>query len=416
MKKKISALLFIVCILSLVCSLSSCVLLDGGLLKPDKDDAGGDTNITVNSGGTNNITVNSSASSEVVGASKALLSSVSIFSSFERYVPSGIGQGKKESYASTGSGVIYWLDKDRGNAYIITNYHVIYDADSITKNKISDEISVLLYGQEYTDYLIEATYVGGSMTYDLAILEVKGSQVLMKSAAGAVSVADSNNVAVLEKVIAIGNPEGGGISATVGYINVESEEITMMGSDEKTEVSLRVMRTDAAVNKGNSGGGLFNTKGELVGIVNAKIIDGDVDNIGYAIPSNVAKAIADNILYYCKDSENESVMRVLMGITVTSAETYAKYDTESGIVRRYESVVVLEVSETSPVRELIKKDDIINSITIDGKTYPITRVFHVVDSMLNARSSSSVVMNVTRGGVAMDITIPINDSMITKQK
>ena len=249
MKLKILSVLLILT-LSL-CSLSSCLLLqtDGILGSLGESSSNGNT-INVNGGPTyENINITSAENQNLLAASKAVLSSVSIITT-----------------SAAGSGVIYEIDKERGEAYIITNYHVVYEQGS--KTGIASAIKVFLYGMEATEYGIDATYVGGSMNYDIALLHVKGSTVLMESCARAADVADSDKVSILDTAIAIGNPEGNGISATVGYVNVDSENILV--SFQGTNVQLRVMRTDAAVNSGNSGGGLFNDKGELIGIVNAK--------------------------------------------------------------------------------------------------------------------------------------------------
>ena len=231
-----------------------------------------------------------------------ILSAVSIRCGFyeNQYAWNGAVTGTKET-ASAGSGVIYKLDKENGDAYIITNYHVVFNGNSTTG--ISDRIYVYLYGMEMMNsdgntYAIPAAYVGGSMNYDIAVLKITGSEILKNSNAVEATVANSDEVSILDTAIAIGNPGAAGLSATSGCINVDSEEITV-GFDTASgtvSVTLRVMRTDAAVNSGNSGGGLFNEKGELIGIVNAKDADDSVDNIGYAIPSNIARAIADNAI------------------------------------------------------------------------------------------------------------------------
>ena len=117
------------------------------------------------------------------------------------------------------------------------------------------------------------------------------------------SVFDSEMINVGESAIAIGNPEGNGFSTSLGIVSVDSEYIEMTGADGVTNVEFRVMRIDTAVNGGNSGGGLFNSKGELIGIVNAKIQSTTVENIAYAIPSNLAAAVADNIIYHCLDTD-----------------------------------------------------------------------------------------------------------------
>jgi serine protease Do len=238
----------------------------------------------------------------------------------------------------------------------------------------------------------------------------------MESEAVAATVADSNQVSIFETAIAVGNPEGVGISATAGYINVDSEEIYIKGSDGVSRIELRVMRTDAAVNSGNSGGGLFNGRGELIGIVNAKTVDDAIDNIGYAIPSNVAKAIAENILYYCEGGNTKSVHRVMLGITVTHKDVKASYDTATGRVVKSETVYVDSLTDTSAMKGYIEAGDVINSITIDGVTNKVTRMFHVVDSMLNARPGSTVVMNITRNGAVMDVTVTVTQSMLVEYK
>ena len=86
------------------------------------------------------------------------------------------------------------------------------------------------------------------------------------------------------------------------------------------------MRVDTAINSVNSGGGLFDDEGSLIGIVNAKIIYDGVENIGYAIPSNVAVSIAENIIHYCYGTDTESVQRALLGITVSTSDSKAVYD------------------------------------------------------------------------------------------
>ena len=362
----------------------------------------------------NNITINSNGDSDLLAASRAVLSAVSVSCEFEC-------RNYYNTYSaySAGSGVIYKLDKASGDAYIITNFHVVYNENSTNEKGIAKQINVYLYGQEYKNYAIPATYVGGAMNYDLAVLKVEGSEVLKGSSAMEVAVADSNDVAILDTAIAVGNPEGLGISATVGNINVDSEEIAIKmvtTSNVSMQIALRVMRTDAAVNSGNSGGGLFNSKGELIGIVNAKSADTTVESIGYAIPSNVAKSIADNIIYYCNGEDKTSVYRCLLGVTVSPVECYSEFDTETGKVHKREVVAIAEINEGSLADEVFKVADEIKSITVDGKTTEVTRVFMVVDSMLNARVGSEVSFEIERDGVQMTIPVTITERTLTEVK
>lgn len=398
------------------CNLAS-FLLDGGALDGGlTDNPQGTGDIYVEGGDTNNITINSTSDGNLLAASKAILSVVSIYAKFERNYTSGWGSGSTgtKEFAQSGAGVIYKLDKERGDAYIITNYHVIHSSYDNSDSKIARSIEVCLYGMEVSEYAIKAEFVGGSMQYDLAVLKVTGSPVLMGSIANAVTVADSNDVSVLDTAIAIGNPDSSGISATSGYISVDSEEISLLASDDKTTITIRVMRTDTAINGGNSGGGLFNAKGELIGIVNAKKTTSD--GMGYAIPSNVAKYIAENVIYYCNGADKTSVQRCILGITVTASELYIAYDTETGRVHKCERVMISNIIEGSVAEGVFKVGDLINSITVDGVTYKVTRSFHVVDSMLNARIGSTVVFNVERDGKVLDLTPSVTEATLTEYK
>jgi serine protease Do len=373
-------------------------------------------NITVEGGDNITITINGTFQ-ENAAAGKALLSTVSIRCVFKTssqgtsYYPGATSQKDK---TAAGSGVIYKLDKNNGDAYIITNYHLVYYNQAITKNGISNDITVYLYGQESEEYAIPAKYVGGSMNYDIAVLKVDGSKVIAESNAIAITFADSDNVAVLDQAIAIGNPEGLGISATLGYINVDSEYIVMEGADGATEIQLRVMRMDTAVNGGNSGGGLFNSSGEVIGIVNAKLSNSE--NMSYAIPSNLVRNVADSILYYCDGKVDESMYKCMLGITVTPKKLYTVYDAESGKVLKREVISVADVGQNALADGVIKVGDIINSITVDGAKYDVVRMHVVTDSMLNARVGSTVVINVTRGNETIDVTIKITESALTKIK
>lgn len=424
MKKKITAALLVLLLMFSTLSLSSCYIMQ---MSPDTEsgaqNSGGNQNgnnstINVTGGDNYNVNINAGSQGNVLAASKALLSAVSIECVFERIQYSGWYGQTTSTVTSRGSGVIYKLDKNAGDAYVITNYHVVYDAYSKTQNHISDDITLRLYGQEAEGYEIPATYIGGSMNYDLAVLKVDGSEVLMKSNAMAVSFANSDEVSVLETAIAIGNPEGKGISATVGCVNVDSEYITlsMSDADSSTAFQLRVMRIDAAVNGGNSGGGLFNAYGELIGIVNAKMSSNTVDNIGYAIPSNVVLAVANNIIDYCDGTEKECVYRCIVGINVTAEESYTEYNAETGKIIKKEKVGISVIGTNSPINDKLEVGDVINSITIAGKKYEVFRIHHVVDSMLNARVGDTVVFNVTRGTQTFEVTVNITESLLTPYK
>ena len=358
-----------------------------------------------------NITINASGDRNLIAATKGVLSAVSVKCKFN--VTTGFGS-QTTTATSAGAGVIYRLNKTEGDAYIITNYHVVYEARSKTSNRISNNISVYLYGMEDDAYAIPATFIGGSMIQDLAVLRVDDSRVLAESNAMEVSFADSDEVSILDTAIAIGNPEGEGISATVGCINVDSEEIQMYAADGVTRIRLRLMRIDTAVNSGNSGGGLFDDSGRLIGIVNAKISAEGIDNIGYAIPSNIVKAVADNVIHYCDTTTRENPYKYLIGITMGKTSMYTVYDEETGRVHKREEVNVATIASGSLAESYFEVGDILKSITIDGVKYEINRMFQITDRMYSVYENSAVTIEVLRGETP--ITIEISFEGMTPEK
>ena len=169
----------------------------------------------------------------------------------------------------TGSGFVLTED-----GYIVTNHHVVADADEGT-------VVVQFYsGEEYP-----AAIVGTDSMNDVALLKIEAEGLQT------VTVGDSDEVEVGETVEAIGNPLGDlTFTMTAGYISALDREIDVGGT------MMNLLQTNAAVNPGNSGGGLFNMSGELVGIVNAKSSGENVEGLGFAIPSNDASKVAEELM------------------------------------------------------------------------------------------------------------------------
>lgn len=344
------------------------------------------------------------------GISKAILSCVSVQAVFQ---PSGF---YGSAYGSAGSGVIYKLDKSNGSAYLITNYHVVYDADSRASDGISTDIRVWLYGMMSTDAGIKATYVGGSMTYDIAVLKIENSNVLRDSDSQAVTVADSNYVTVGNQAVAIGNPENSGIAATAGIVSVDSEYITMTAADGRSSVTMRVMRVDTPVNSGNSGGGLFDASGRMIGIVNAKIVDTTTENIGYAIPSNIATYVAESIIenYNDNDKDTFGVTKCLLGVTVRVTDSRAVYDREADTTYVKETIAVVDVADGYPADGYLKAGDILVSVEVDGEVYELSRQFIMTDILLTCRAGSVLKLNVLRNGAERSFSVTLDEAYITQ--
>lgn len=224
------------------------------------------------------------------------------------------------------------------------------------------------------------------------------------------TLANSDEAYVGQSAIAVGNPDGAGISASYGIISVYSEHITLnIGGS----VSLRVMRIDTPVNSGNSGGGLYNENGELIGIVNAKTSDESLENIGYAIPSNIVKAVADNIIDHCYNTELESVQRALLGITVGISNS-SPYLTDDGHVKVKEVVYVSEVNRDGIAYGLLKKNDILISAKLNDKEIEIIRQHQIIDFVLNARAGDTLYITVERNNEEITIEIPITKDAINE--
>ena len=352
-----------------------------------------------------NVTIEGGTEGDLLAASHAILSSVSVISKYSERRDPNTGKNLGEG-VSVGSGFIYRMNKSTGDAYIATNYHVVFNEAFVKNGQISDDIKVYLYGKEYSDYGIEATYVGGSMKYDVAVLKVTNSEVLRTSSAKEVTFADSDLISPLERAIAIGNPNGDGIAVTAGIISVPSEYIEL-SLTSGTASQYRVIRTDAAVNSGNSGGGLFNAKGEVIGIVHARANLSYADNVGYAIPGNLAHAVIENIIDNCDGGANRSVLRCLLGIMTTSHDSEAVYDTETGRVYINEKVRVAEVVEGGKSVGRFEVEDVIVGVNIAGVDYPVTRAWSVADAMLNARVGDTVTFKVDRGGEEVTLVYEI---------
>lgn len=319
-----------------------------------------------------------------------------------------------EEYYFYGSGVIYSIDKEAGDAYIITNYHVIYDSESI--DGVSQDIDLYLYGMESltspyyaNDYSIPATFVNGSITQDIAVLKVTNNALLRSSNAKAVTFGSSNRLNVGDSVFAVGNPSAHGLSVSSGIVSKESDYITLSAIDGGSDtLFLHEIRTDAPVNSGNSGGGLYNGKGELVGIVNARSSDSDVEGMGYAIPSSFVKPFVENLLDYYESTGNTGAYPARFGIKIKIAEACSVYDEETNTLYIIERPRVDGVVEGGAADGKLQVNDIIYSITINGVKTAITRQYELTDILYSVRKGDTVTVEVMREGILQSVEIPFD--------
>ena len=338
-----------------------------------------------------NNNANSEINSVEAATAKALRSVVCIFADFRSAAGS--------TSSSAGSGVIF--NEDDEYVYIVTNFHVIYEAAA--QPNISDDITVYLYGMLYEGFEIQAQYIGGSMTNDIAVIKILKNERYLNSSCVPATVADSGTVFPGEAAIAIGNPNAGGISVTSGIISIESEYIDLTAPDEMTLMSLRVFRIDTPVNPGNSGGGLFNGKGELIGIVNAKYLDSETDNIGYAIPTNIAISLAQRIV----EANGKTLDKVLFGIMMQITDSTSVYDQATQKNYVLQEITVVDVVAGSASDGYLMEGDILKSFTYNGVTRAINRLYSVTDYIFIFKQNDTITFTLMRNGVEMQIDVPM---------
>ncbi|MEH7650966.1 S1C family serine protease [Bacillus safensis] len=250
-------------------------------------------------------------------------------------------KSSQEEKTGTGSGVIF---KKSGNkAYVLTNNHVIEGANKLT---------VSLHDGK----TIEGKLVGADPLTDLAVVEISSSHVTKVAALG-----NSSSLRAGETVIAIGNPLGEDLSRTVTQGIVSGVDRTVSMNTSAGESSINVIQTDAAINPGNSGGPLLTTDGKVVGITSMKISETGVEGIGFALPINDVKPIADQLLAKGK------IERPYIGISMLDLEqvpdVYQKETLGLKSSQLDQGVYVKDIAAGSPAAKAgLKSEDVITGI------------------------------------------------------
>lgn len=249
----------------------------------------------------------------------------------------GSGQEGTEVESGTGSGVIYKVSD--GAAYIVTNHHVIENASTIEVTLSDGKV-------------VNAERVGSDELTDIAVLKITGTFDITPLAFG-----DSSVLRAGETVIAIGNPLGLDLSNTVTQGIVSAVDRSIEVSTSSGVWDMEVIQTDAAINPGNSGGALINTSGELVGINSMKIAEDDVEGLGFAIPSNEAKTIIEQL------TENGQIVRPYLGISMINVADISQFYLQNMPSDVTDGVVIAELDANGAAAQAgLQQDDIIVSI------------------------------------------------------
>ena len=280
--------------------------------------------------------------------------------------------GYQSTSAASGSGFIISDD-----GYILTNFHVIEDSDSI---------SVSMYnGASY-----EADLIGYDESNDIAVLKIEAEGL------APVILGDSDNLNVGDSVVAIGNPLGElTFTLTSGAISAKDREVTFSNN-----MSMNLLQTDCAINSGNSGGALFNLYGEVIGVTNAKYStssssSASIDNIGFAIPINSIMNIVESII------EKGYISKPYIGISVLdiSAETQS-YGIPAG-------AAIQAVSEDGPAAQAgLQKGDVITAV--DGKTMTSKELVSYIGE---ASVGQEMVFSIYRQGEELEITVYVGEQI-----
>ena len=274
-----------------------------------------------------------------------------------------------EDTESIGSGVIYKRVENKDNDSNITGYtyYAVTNRHVITGNNVNYEYKIYAY-LGYEDLEIEAEIVGYDTKVDMAVIKFEHSTLIQP-----VEFANSDEVEKGQFVIAIGNPDGYDYygSATLGIVSGELRYISDdTDGDNVNDFNATYIQHDASINPGNSGGGLFTIDGKLIGINTLKIVDDEIDNMGFAIPSNIIQSLIEN--YIEKEIE---ITRPRLGITgsnvreltnaVIAANGLLEITDIYGITKPYGLYVVSITPGGSLSESGVQKDDII--LTFDGE-------------------------------------------------
>lgn len=261
------------------------------------------------------------------------------------------GQATEEEYlqAGSGSGAVYKIEEDY--AYIFTNNHVVEG---------SDAIDVLLADGSR----VPATVEGTDVWTDLAVLSIDAEHVNT-----ALEFGDSENLTVGEPAIAIGSPLGTEFASSVtsGIISGVNRTVPVdTNSDGQPDWEMTAIQTDAAINPGNSGGPLINIAGQVVGINSMKISSATIEGMGFAIPSNEAVNVINQL------EQNGEVIRPYLGVTMVdlSLVSQSQRAQELNLPEDVsEGVVITRVANNSPAADAgLEPADVI--VSFDGEPIP----------------------------------------------
>jgi len=311
----------------------------------------------------------------VAVAQKVLPSVVGI--KVEYSVSSIFNKNMTSTAEAEGSGIIISED-----GYILTNNHIVNSTSSSSFYEVgkANKVTITLYNDE-TKY--EGTIVGTDEQTDLAVIKID------KTGLSAATLGDSDSVQVGEFAMAIGNPLGMQSSVSSGMISAVNRKVTSDG------ITFNLIQTDTAINSGNSGGALVNSKGEVIGINTLKMSGSGIEGMGFAIPINSAKPIYEQLIQYNK------VKRPYIGISGRDLDEQTAKANNLVV-----GVYVISIDEFSAAEKAgLKIGDVITAI--DGKNITTMDELNEVKNTHNI--GDEITLNIYRNGNEKQIKVTLQE-------
>ena len=280
--------------------------------------------------------------------------------------------GQTSTGTSTGTGFIISED-----GYVVTNYHVVQDSRAI-------------YVTTHNNEKLPAVLVGHDKTNDVAVLKVETEKKLPYATLGS-----SNDLAVGDQVVAIGNPLGDlTATLTVGYVSAKDRDVTTEGA------TINMIQTDAAINSGNSGGPLFNMKGEVVGITTAKYSGSSssgatIEGIGFAIPIDDVASMINDLIHF------GYVTGAYLGVMVS--------DVDAESANYYGMPVGAYVQEVTPGYAAEVAGVKVKDIIVALGDYEVSSVSELTRTLRNFSAGETTTITVYRGGAEKVLPITLDE-------
>lgn len=249
---------------------------------------------------------------------------------------------QRDQLASTGTGFVYKNDNKYG--YVLTNQHVIADMEKIDLIMTNDEV-------------VSATVLGQDEYLDLAVLRIEKSKIIQVS-----NIGSSEEMNLGDTVFTVGSPMGSDYrgSVTAGILSGKDRMVSVNVSNSvSNDWVMRVLQIDASINPGNSGGPLLNANGEVIGICSLKLVDDEIEGMGFAIPIEYAMSHAESL------EEGKKIEWPVLGISMANVtDTAILYRSGINLDKNItQGVVVISVADNTGAKEAgIQKGDVITKI------------------------------------------------------